>query len=130
MTAGGGARAPPPERGAAPARAPGRGGGGTAADQTPTPAAEDTVTATSRAPDTSERTQNTRIKLFFSVSSSFFFIFQLLLRQLKVTVVPKLRLKLRQVAGKPFYTCKITFLNKYKENLYASFLLAAFLFTL
>lgn len=54
MTAGGDARAPPPERGAAPAHAPGRGGGGTAADPIPTPAAEGTVTATSRAPDTSE----------------------------------------------------------------------------
>lgn len=51
VTAEGDARAPLREIGAAPARAPGKGGGGIAAD--PTPAAVDTVTATSRAPDTS-----------------------------------------------------------------------------
>lgn len=51
VTAEGDAHAPLRETGAAPARAPGKGGGGIGAD--PTPAAEDTVTATSRAPDTS-----------------------------------------------------------------------------
>lgn len=51
VTAEGGAHAPHHETGAARAHAPGRGGGGIAAD--PAPAAEATVTATSRAPDTS-----------------------------------------------------------------------------
>lgn len=46
------------ETGAGRAHAPGRGGGGIAAD--PALAAEDTVTATSRAPDTSKATTKTQ----------------------------------------------------------------------
>lgn len=52
MTAEGDAHALRHETGAVPAHALGRGGGGIAAD--PAHAAEDTVTATSRAPDTSK----------------------------------------------------------------------------
>lgn len=52
MTAEGDARALHHERDAVLAHAPGRGGGGIAAD--PALAAEDTVTATSRAPNTSK----------------------------------------------------------------------------
>lgn len=52
VTAEGDAHALRHETGAVPAHAPGRGGGGIAAD--PAHAAEDTVTATSRAPDTSK----------------------------------------------------------------------------
>ncbi len=54
VTAEGDARAPRHETGAVRAHAPGRGGGDIAAD--PALAAEDTVTATSRAPDTSKYT--------------------------------------------------------------------------
>lgn len=54
MTAEGGVHAPHLETGAVRAHAPGIGGGGTAAD--PALAAEDTVTATSRAPNTSKCT--------------------------------------------------------------------------
>ncbi len=54
VTVEGGARAPHHETGAVRAHAPGRGGGGIAAD--PALAAEDTVTATSRAPNTSKYT--------------------------------------------------------------------------
>ena len=59
VTAEGDARAPHHETGAARARAPGRGGGGIAAG--PALAAADTVTATSRAPNTSKyRTKPTQ----------------------------------------------------------------------
>lgn len=53
MTAGGDARVRRLETSAAPVRAPGTGGGGIAADRAP--ATEDTVTATSTAPDTSKQ---------------------------------------------------------------------------
>lgn len=56
VTAEGDARVPHHETGAARAHVPGRGGGGTAAD--PALAAADTVTATSRAPDTSKYTRH------------------------------------------------------------------------
>lgn len=53
MTAGGDAHVHHHEKGAARARVPGRGEGGIAADQALAP--EDTVTATSTAPDTSKQ---------------------------------------------------------------------------
>lgn len=54
VTAEGGAHGPRHGTGVVHAHAPGRGGGGIAVD--PVPAAEATVTATSRAPDTSKDT--------------------------------------------------------------------------
>lgn len=69
VTAEGDAPTPHPETGAVLAHAPGKGGGGTAAD--PALAAEDTVTAMSEAPGTSKYSQSVHASPTQNVSSTF-----------------------------------------------------------
>jgi len=68
VTAEGGARARHPETSGVLVLAPGRGGGGIAAD--PAHAAVDTVTATSRAQDTSKYTNTAHFLLTLTLTSS------------------------------------------------------------